>query len=304
MILTLLLSLPLSAQAQTPVQDPVAQPDPQQWWTELSPEEQQEMRRRLEKMQKMPEEQRAEMQRRKKVFEQEKDLILKGMGAEERAQYDALSEREQRRLLRRRVHENLRARGEDLKERHPNMKGGRQGFEILRQKQVREGLEKAAADGWIGKRAVDWLAEAPLHEQMQVLMEVRKWEVLERAALGGLWEELGLEEQEQIRISSLPAPEFFHELRAMTGEGPSRRGGRMGDPGGIRPPHHGRGPGTNGRGKGGHGPGGRSGRPGPGPGGPGGPDPNGAGPSDPGLERPGKGPGPKELPKQHKSLRR
>ena len=261
MILTLLLALPLCAQTQPPTSaaEPAAKPESQEWWEQLSPEEQKEMRARLEKMRKMPKEQREEIKRRKQVFEKEKDAILKSMSTEQRAAYDALGERDQKRLLRRQVHENLRARGADLREHHPEMGHGRAGFVKMREKQVLEGLAKAAEDGWIGDRAVRWLEKAPLHEQMAVLMEVRKWEVLESAALRGLWEEYGLDEHEQIRISNLPAPEFFHELRVLSGDaapgerpgegfGPGRGpgnhpGGRRGGRGGFGPGRNGQGPG-------------------------------------------------------------
>ncbi|MGB0952580.1 MAG: hypothetical protein ACPG31_05105 [Planctomycetota bacterium] len=309
MILTTLLCLPLCAQTQLPAertpanQEPVAEkPSAEQWWDQLSPEEQREMRLRLEKVQSMPKEQREEMQRRRKVFEQEKEAILKNLSGEERAQFDAMGEREQHRYLRRRVHENMRARGEHLKERHPELGPGRDAFRKMREKQVKQGLEQAATDGWIGDHAVQWLANAPLHEQMLVLMEVKKWEVLEGASRGALWEELGLEEHEQMRISSLPAPEFFQELRALTGNfhGPEgmERGMRR-DPngrGGHRRP--GEGPGR------GSGPG-RGGGEGPGPGGPGrgGPGPGGH-PGGPGPEGPGGDAERGERPKKHKSLPR
>lgn len=291
MILSALLSLPLLAQTQLPApaaETPAAgNPTAEQWWGELSPEEQKEMRRRLQKMQKMPKEERAEMQRRRKVFEQEQEAILKSFSVEEQSQYDAMDEREQHRYLRRRVHENMRARGEDLKERHPDMGHGRDAFLKMRTQQVKEGLEKAAADGWIGDRAVRWLTNAPLHEQMLVLMEVKKWEFLEGASRSALWEQLGLEEREQLRIVTLPAPEFFHELRSLTGDfhGPEGMEPGMGHDrngrGGMR--RHGGGP-----------------RRGPGPGGPG---PEGR-PGGPGPEGPGDGAERGERPKKHKSLPR
>lgn len=268
MILSILLGLPLCLQAQeTAASEPAQEPDPQQWWEQLSTEEQEAMQRRLEKMRGLPEDKRAEMERRKEVFEKEKSAVLQNMSAEERAAYDAMEKREQRRFLRDRVHQNLRARGQDLKRKHPEMKEGREGFEKIRRKQVREGLERAATDGWIGEHAIKWLEDAPLHEQMAVLMEVRKWEVLESAARRGLWEELGLDEREQIRFSTLPAPEFFHELRMALGGpgGPGRPGEMEARPEGPPPrgPRGGRGGGREhqGRGKKGPGPGGPGERP-------------------------------------------
>lgn len=253
-----LLQEPAPAQTSNPVQAKtpeagqagVAEDDQRRaWWERLTDEEKAEMRQRMDRMRAMPPETRESLEDRREVIEQEKLFVIEHLTPEERLAYKAMSEREQRHFLGPRVHQQMRKRGEKLRKRFPGAGQDRKAFEEARRPQVMEGIQKAVDDGWIGQRAGEWLQRAPLHEAMQVLMEVQKWEFLDRAQRRGFWEENGVEEDHQRRISEMPAPKFFREIRELR-EGPRRRQG------GVREGHLG--PGGPG------GPAGEGSRPGPG----------------------------------------
>jgi len=276
MILAVLTALLLSQTPQQPVAQKLA-PAPtetqtetpghseqQKWWSQLSKEEQQEMRRRMSAMREMSPEARQDLEIRRKVFEQEKIFLLKQLTEEDRATYEALGAREKMRFVRDQVHQRLRDRGEHLRERFPNAEKGRKAFEESRRKQVMQGIALAAEEGWLGPHAVEHFMEAPLHEAMQALMEIQKWQFLEKAAETGFWKQNSMDEEHQRRLSELPAPEFFREIRGiaegrpqgppwMRRDGHGRPGGREGaegrrgregqgaahegrHPGGRRPP--------------------------------------------------------------------
>ena len=245
MILIALLSLPL-LQAQEAV---VAQPqveaelngraaEKEKWWATLSTEERQEMRRRMEAMRSMSPEARQGLESRRKVFEQEKTFLLKQLSDENRAAYESLDEREQVQFVRERVHERLRQRGDHLKKRFPGSEQGRNAFEESRRQQVMEGIAKAAQEGWIGARAKQHFENAPMHEAMQALMEIRKWQFLERAAESEFWKQNSVNERRQQQLSELPAAEFFREIRGLAeGRPPGPRAERRGQ--GQGPPREG-----------------------------------------------------------------
>lgn len=230
----------------------------QKWWSQLNEGEQKEMRRRMHAMREMSPEARQDLETRRKVFEQEKTFLLKQLSEEDRGTYEALGTREKNRFVRDQVHQRLRQRGEHLRERFPNAGKGRQGFEESRRKQVMQGLALAEQEGWLGRHAVEHFKQAPLHEAMQALMEVQKWQFLERASETGFWKQNSMDEEHQRRLSELPAPEFFREIRGLaegrphgppwmrregrgrpgSGEGAEGRRGREGES-----PHEGRRPG-------------------------------------------------------------
>ncbi|MHC4380272.1 MAG: hypothetical protein ACYSU1_04185 [Planctomycetota bacterium] len=264
MILFALLAMPL-LQEPEPIEtaEPLPSPTPEaevdaskrrQWWGQLSKEERKEMRRRMDAMRKMPKESRESLEGRRQILEEEKQFVIEHLEPEELQAYEAMSDRERRHFLGPRVHQRMRQRGADLRQRFPGTGHDRKTFEEARRPQVMEGIQKAVADGWLGKRAGEWLQRAPLHQSMQVLMEVQKWQFLDRAGSRGYWEEHGVDEERQRRISERPAPEFFREIRELR-EGPRRRqeGMRDGRPGpgqrpkdgrrGQGPPPHGRPPG-------------------------------------------------------------
>lgn len=194
------------------------------WWEQLSPEEQTEMRQRMERMRAMPEASRESMKKRRELVKEEEAFVIEHLSPEERTAYEAMSERERKRFLRPRVHQRLRERGEDLRARFPKVGKDRRAFEEARRPQVEEGIAKALEDGWIGEATAAWLKRAPLHESMQVLMEVQKWQFLEQASRGGFWEEHGLDDEAQRHLTEKPASKFFREIREL-------RDGNGGPPG-------------------------------------------------------------------------
>lgn len=252
MILATLLTVSLLQVQETPK----AQPSPkveaaeysekQKWWSQLSDQERDEMRRRMEDMRSMSPEARQDLEARRKVFEQEKTFILEHLNDEDRAAYDELEEREKIHFVRDQVHQRLRQRGEHLRNRFPGSEQGRKDFEKSRRKQVMEGLAKAAEEGWIGVRAKQHFEQAPLHEAMQALLEIQKWQFLAKAAESGFWKQNTIDSKQQRRISELPAQDFFREIRGLAegrpmGPTKMRREGRGGPRGreGHGPPHDG-----------------------------------------------------------------
>jgi len=215
MILAALLFLPLLQVAEPPA---VQTPEPnqqQRWWQQLSEEERKQMRKRMESMREMSPDARKELESRRKVFEEEKVLLVKQLSEEDRVSYAALSEREQAHFVRQRVHDRLRQRGEHLRQRYPGMEKGRKAFEESRRKQVMEGIAKAGEEGWFGLHALEYLNNAPLHEAMQALMEVQKWQFLEQAKNTEFWSKKKVDEKHQRLLSALPASEFFREIQGL-----------------------------------------------------------------------------------------
>ncbi|MDA0667300.1 MAG: hypothetical protein O3A95_03815 [Planctomycetota bacterium] len=221
MILIALLSLPLFQAQETVVAQPqveaeVSAPtEREKWWSTLSTEERQEMRKRMEAMRSMSPEARLGLESRRKVFEQEKTFLLQQLSDEDRTVYESLDEREQVQFVRERVHERLRQRGDHLKKRFPGSEQGRNALEESRRQQVMEGIAKAMQEGWIGARAKQHFENAPLHEAMQALLEIQKWQFLEQAAESGFWKQNSVDWKQQQRISELPAQEFFREIRGL-----------------------------------------------------------------------------------------
>lgn len=253
-------------EAQQPtVQEPAPAADPKKWWDQQTPEHREEMRKRMEAYRNMPEEARAEMERRRDLVKQERKLILKNLSEEDRAAYDALNWHGRRRFLDERLRARLEAQGEELRTRFPGaaelghnpdfqerFRESRRFLTKERGEQIRQEIQKAVDDGWLGKRTATWLANAGVEESMAVLGEIRKWQFMEQAAENGLWEGSGIDEQERLDLLSLPAPEFFREVgNAMGwrhGKGGRRHGGEgrpphpPGGPDGERRPGRGRGP--------------------------------------------------------------
>lgn len=247
-ILTLLLSLPLLQVQETPATpSPVeakasAQAEKQKWWDQLSEEERKEMTRRMRDVQSMNPDARKDLESRRKVFEQEKDFLLKQLSDEDRAAYEALDARSKTQFVKERVHERLRERGDHLRKRFPDSGKGRKGFEESRRQQVMAGIAKAEQEGWIGVRAKKHFETAPLHESMQALVEIQKWQFLEEAAENEFWKKNSVSPEHQRQLSGMPAQEFFREIRGLAEGRPmgpprNRRDGR-----GERPGREGQGP--------------------------------------------------------------
>lgn len=241
---------------QSTAQEPTPPADSKRWWDEQTPEHREEMRKRMEAYRNMPEEARAEMERRRDLVKQERKLILKNLSEEDRATYEALDKREQRRFLDERLRARLEAQGKELRTRfpgaeelghnpdlHERFRESRRFLTKERGEQIRQEIQKAVDDGWLGERTAIWLANAGVEESMAVLGEIRKWQFMEQAAENGLWEGSGIDEQQRLNLLSLPAPEFFREVgNAMGwrhGKGGRRHGGEGRPPrdGEGRPPH-------------------------------------------------------------------
>ncbi|MHC4837771.1 MAG: DUF3106 domain-containing protein [Planctomycetota bacterium] len=284
MIPLLLLALAPQVAEQAPAEVQQVE-DPRAWWEQMTPEERERMRERMKALRELPPEVREEFGKRYELIKQERAAVKENLTSEEKKTYKALGRHERRRFLDERVRANLAAQGEGLRDRFPDAPEfeGRGDYgerfrasrELLLEKrgeQVREEIQKAVREGWLGPRTATWLEKAGIEESMAVLGEVRKWQFIEKAAEDGFWERSGIDETRRAELLLLPPPEFFRAVRGQV-EGSPWRGGperfrdrRDGGPPGMRPPKEGRG-GPRGEGRGS-----RDGRPPRGPGAGPGPD--------------------------------
>lgn len=218
------------------------------WWNGLGEEEREMYQRRWSVVCEMRPDMREEMKQRHTLLREEREQILENFSAAERQQFQQMDPHQQRMLLDGLAHEALRQRGEALAQRFPEagqllepqqmevrIQRAQRLLEEERGPQVREEIQRALEQGWIGEAAAAWLMKAPLHEAMEVVAEVRRWQFLAEAEQRGLWEELGLNEEERRSLMKLPARDFFRTLRHHS-ESPRKgsRGRGMGPPGDRR----------------------------------------------------------------------
>ena len=239
-----LLAVPQEADPQ--VKQPPTREEVQQWWNGLSEAEQKEYKERQKRFRELEPNMQEELGRRHDVLREERMRVKENLSEEDQVAFDALRGPERRRFLDERAQGNLRLRGEKLAgqfleaetlRNEPGMKERHQQasrfLEEQRGPQVRAAVREAVEDGWIGAVAGKWLDTAPLEEAMSALMEVRKWQFLQKATEKDLWTEMGFDEQRRHETSALPAPEFFRAIRGNR-EGRGRRGGgrhQFGPPG-------------------------------------------------------------------------
>ncbi len=267
MIPLLLLALAPQVAEQVPAEVPQVE-DPQAWWGRMAPEERERMSERMKALRELSPEVREEFGKRYELIKQERAAVKKSLTPEEKEIFKGLDRHERRRFLDERVRANLAAQGKGLRDRFPDAPEfeGRGDFgerfrasrELLLEKrgeQVRQGIQKAVRDGWLGSRTATWLEKAGIEESMAVLGEVRKWQFIEKAAEDGFWEQSGIDEPRRAELLLLPPPEFFRAVRGRVEGSPWREGHerlmdrRDGGSHGMRPPEEGRsGPRGEGRG--------------------------------------------------------
>lgn len=194
------------------------------WWESLPEEKRREYEERRRAFERMTPEQREELRARMEVLRGEMGTVLRGMEPEQRAEYEALDRREQRKMLEDLARERLEARAAELRERIPDVER----FEEYRRLRLQDAVRRAQEEGWIGPAAASWLETAPLHEAMATVGEIEKWRFLKKAHEKGWWEKAEVPLEEQRRVVGLPAPEFFRELPALgiRDHLPQRRGRR------------------------------------------------------------------------------
>ncbi|RMH05030.1 MAG: hypothetical protein D6702_01615 [Planctomycetota bacterium] len=198
-----------------------------EWWRSLSPEERELYRRRFEELRRLDPEERIEMQRRAEAIQLHRRRVWAELPEEERKRLAALPESERLAELDGIVRERLRRRHEELRRRFgPVPPGAGPGpeelprrplperldasgriFERLAGEDLDQELARLHEEGWIGDRAAEWLAQAPVAERAAALLDARKWRLLAEAARDGLFERWGLAEADRRRLAEMPSRE-------------------------------------------------------------------------------------------------
>jgi hypothetical protein len=163
-----------------------------QWWSQLSVEQQQEYKRRHQAMEEAIANERSAMS--------EADL----------EKFGKMSEREQRVFLHSRAKVKLKAKPGNDEGRPPRRQ--HRGL-AEREPEIRAALLEAHAQGWLGERTMSWLGTASVHEAMQVLLGIRKWQFLEKAQNEGFWQKNNIDEKLKLKLIAMPAEHFFKEIK-------------------------------------------------------------------------------------------
>lgn len=202
-------------------------------WSRLSPDERRRIEERRADFRRLPPEAREEMHRRFRLLEEHRRRVFRELPEETRQRIAALPPEQRSAALDEIVRGRMRERAERFLSQNPGEAGAlrdrplderlRHGRE-LRLRRMREALDErvrwAEGSGWLGPKALEWLRQAPPHEALQVIAQLRKWETLEGLQADDGWQRLGLDEVLQRRLTELPPYEFFRALEHL------RRGGR------------------------------------------------------------------------------
>jgi len=241
----------LLAQTPGPVERPHVRPHPapqaeapQRQHTDLTPEERERLRHRLEEFEKLspeererirrhfqefrnlPPEAREELRRRYQALEEERRAIWEHLPPERRAELEKLPPERRHRVIDEAVRKRLTEQSGRLRRVLPpdvveeleglplpeRIRRTRELVDQHRREQMREHLEKAIEQGLLGPLAREWFADTPLPEAMQVLSRLEKWHVLRMARKNGTFDRFGLDEGERKRLESLPPDQFFRIL--------------------------------------------------------------------------------------------
>ncbi|MFT7517395.1 MAG: hypothetical protein ACI84O_001187 [Myxococcota bacterium] len=207
MIFATLILVALSQQGKPPEHNPEAQ----QWWEKLSTEERSEYRRRHSNWRDMEGARRSKVEERHRAMHDATVEAQKNLSPEELEKFNKLGEIERREYLHSLIRKKNNGAGPGRKPYPPE-----QGHE-LRQKKIVAALGEAEKGGWIGPRTATWLKTASDSERVQVLLEVRKWQFLEKADKDGFWKSEEIGKEQQSRLIAMPAEQFFLEISAIIG---------------------------------------------------------------------------------------
>jgi hypothetical protein len=182
-------------------------------WRSLPPERQQELTQRYDELRALPVDQRAQLQSKLRVLDDELARVEAELGETDRARLGALGPRDRRDVLRELVMEHRRQRG----------------------------LERRAH---LPAQVLQMLRHAPPHERQRCLHELRERARREgpEQALRRLGEKLGKSGMEIEQALRAPLPERMQTLQAWRRALPLREGERGGRPPNRRGPEAGDGP--------------------------------------------------------------
>lgn len=236
--------------APTQSAPPQEAPKSHAWWRDLRPEDQERMHQRWGDYQKLSPEGRETLKRRLEALEQERSVLWRRLGEQDRKNFEGLAEPDRQRWLDERVRERIRERGMNLEQRAPGFcdrlrelppeERMRRAADFLHSEhaeRARQDLELAVKDNWLGAAAAVWLRQAPPEELLTAMGQVQRWRFLQRAESEGFWQQNGITPEMKSHLLELPVPFFFEEIQRLErGDAP------LGPPGNWRggPPgrHH------------------------------------------------------------------
>lgn len=244
-----LLLLPMLIQAGPPADAPARTERLEAWWRELPAEERQRLHQRWQDYQRLSPENRKTLRQRFDSLEQERALLWRRLGEQDRQKFEQLTEPDRQRWLDERVCQRMRERGQSLERRAPGScdriremppeERMHRAADVLQQEhaaRARQDLEGAVQEGWIGQAAADWLRQAPPEEVLAAMGQVQRWRFLQRAETEGFWQKHGIAPEVKAHLLELPTPFFFEEIRRLErGDAP------------LGPPGNWRGDGSSGR---------------------------------------------------------
>lgn len=198
------------------------------WWKEMRPEDQERLHQRWRDFQRLSPESRETLKRRMETLEQERSLLWRRLGDQDRQRFEGLAEPDRQRWLDERVRDRIRERGMNLERRAPGfcdrlrelppeerMRRAADFLHTEHAERARQDLEIAVQENWIGAAAAAWLRQAPPEEVLTAMGQVQRWRFLQRAEEEGFWQKHEIAPEMKSHLLELPAPFFFEEIQRL-----------------------------------------------------------------------------------------
>jgi len=210
----------------------------------LSPEERERIRRHFQEFRNLPPEAREELRRRFQALEEERRSIWEHLSPERRAELEKLPPERRRRVIEDAVRKRLTEQSGRLRQVLPpevvkeleglplpeRIRRTRELVDQHRREQMRGHLEKAIEQGLLGPLAREWFEDTPLPGTTQVLSRLEKWQVLRMARKNGALDRFGLGESERKHLEALPPDQFFRVLGSLRRGTPKEEAFRLHPP--------------------------------------------------------------------------
>ncbi|MDP6851012.1 MAG: DUF3106 domain-containing protein [Planctomycetota bacterium] len=203
-------------------------PEAAEWWNKLTPEQQVEMRQRIQRYREMPPEAREEMRRRSAAVRRLKKHELERMDPEGRKEIESMSHHDRRQYFDRMLRGRFERHERHLRDRipgahdklhnrpiHVRLMVARRFVQEHRAQGIQERLSVLASEGWIGNALSGFLNTTTPIVQATVLQEISRWRTFANASKAGLFQEWGLTETDIEFLSVLPGPEFYMALQRL-----------------------------------------------------------------------------------------
>ena len=199
-----------------------------EWWRNLTPEQQQIMQKRMQRLREMPKEARDEMRRRSEALLHAREHEWKKMGSKERKDLETMPRHDRRRHMEKKLRKRFEDRERHLRARFPGVHDKLHGRPIhdrlmdaqlfIREHQgeeIQTRLSALTSEGWVGAEFASFLSSTTPVIQVTVLQEMEKWRTFANASNAGLFQKWGLNEKEVERLAVLPPPEFLAILQRL-----------------------------------------------------------------------------------------